>query len=86
LKAIAIRGQLCYDLHAYKPICIIRTLGLSTLACPLLIENVLSNKVKYFIIVLQQAVMFRTSIRIYINLIPLLKGLKIKTVKCDLVK
>jgi arrestin-related trafficking adapter 4/5/7 len=84
LKATVTRGQLFHNLHAHKPICIIRTLGPSALAHAASMKNIWPNKVEYSLVVSQWAAVFGTSIQIEMTFTPLLKGLKIKTVKVDL--
>jgi arrestin-related trafficking adapter 4/5/7 len=52
----------------------------------MLLRNLWANKVKYSIIVLQSVVAFETNIQIEVKFTLLLKGLKIRTIQCDLVK
>jgi arrestin-related trafficking adapter 4/5/7 len=53
IQAIVIRGRLSYDFHAFKPVCIIRTLDPSALAHAMLAKNSWLNKVEYSIVVSQ---------------------------------
>jgi hypothetical protein len=86
LKAVVARGRLSHNFYAFKPVCIIRTLDPSALERNMLLRNLWANKVEYFIIVSQSAVVFRTSIQIEVKFTLLLKGLKIGTIQCDLVE
>jgi hypothetical protein len=84
LKATVTRGRLFYNLHAHKPIRIIRTLGLPALAHAALMKNIWPNKLEYSLVVLPRAAVFRTNIQIEMTFTPLLKGLKIGVVNIDL--
>lgn len=88
LKATVARGRLAYDLHAYKPVRIIRTLDPAALelAHAMTVENVWPNKVEYSLQIPQKAVIFGTKIQIEMRFTPLLKGLKIGKIKCTLVE
>jgi hypothetical protein len=86
LKATVTRGRLSHNLCASKPIRIIRTLDPFALARDLSVKNLWPNKVEYSIVVKQWAVVFGTSIQIEITFMPLLEGLKIGTIRCDLVE
>jgi hypothetical protein len=86
LTATVTRGRLFHDLHAYKPICIIRTLAPSALAHAASMKHIWPNKVEYSLVVSQWAAVFGTSIQIEMTFTPLLKGLKVKTVKFDLME
>lgn len=88
LKATVARGRLSYDLHAYKPVRIIRTLDPAALelAHAMSVENIWPNKVEYSLVIPQKAVIFGTSIQVEMTFTPLLKGLKIGSVKCNLIE
>jgi arrestin-related trafficking adapter 4/5/7 len=88
LKATVARGRLAYDLHAYKPVRIIRTLDPAALelAHAMTVENVWPNKVEYSLQIPQKAVIFGTNIQIEMRFTPLLKGLKIGKIRCTLVE
>ena len=88
LKATVARGRLSADLHAYKSVRIIRTLapGDLELAHAMTVENIWPNKVEYSLNIPQKAVVFGTSIQTEMSFTPLLKGLKIGTIKCNLVE
>jgi arrestin-related trafficking adapter 4/5/7 len=53
IQATVTRGRLSHDFHAFKPVCIIRTLDPSALANAMLVKNLWLNKVEYSIIVSQ---------------------------------
>lgn len=86
LKATVARGKLAYDLHAYKPVRIIRTLDPSALefAHAMTVENVWPNKIEYSLVIPQKAVLFGTAIECEMRFTSLLKGLKIGKIKCVL--
>jgi arrestin-related trafficking adapter 4/5/7 len=88
LKATVARGRLSSDLHAYKPVRIIRTLDPAALelAHAMTVENVWPNKVEYSLVIPQKAVIFGTSIQVEMQFTPLLKGLKLGKVKCELME
>ena len=86
LKATVARGKLVYDLHAYKPIRIVRTLDPSALelAHAMTVENIWPNKVEYQLVIPQKAIVFGTSIPVEMRFTSLLKGLKLGLIKCAL--
>jgi arrestin-related trafficking adapter 4/5/7 len=86
LKATVARGRLAYDLHAYKPVRIVRTLDPAALelAYAMTVENIWPNKVEYSLQIPQKAVIFGTNIQTEMRFTPLLKGLKIGKIKCTL--
>lgn len=88
LKATVARGKLAYDLHAYKPMRIIRTLDPSALelAHAMTVENVWPNKIEYQLIIPQKAIIFGTAISLEMKFTSLLKGLKIGAIKCVLIE
>jgi hypothetical protein len=86
LKAVVARGRLSQNFYAFKPVRIIRTLDPSALERTMSLRNLWANKVEYSIVVSQSAVAFGTSIQIEVKFTPLLKGLKIGTIQCDLVE
>lgn len=88
LKATVARGRLAYDLHAYKPVRIIRTLDPAALelAHAMTVENIWPNKVEYSLQIPQKAVIFGTNIQIEMKFTPLLKGLKIGKIQCTLIE
>lgn len=88
LKATVARGKLAYDLHAYKQVRIVRTLDPSALelAHAMTVENIWPNKVEYSLVVPQKAIVFGTFIDVEMTFTLLLKGLKIGTIKCELVE
>ena len=88
LKASVARGKLAYDLHAYKPLRIVRTLDPSALelAHAMTVENIWPNKIEYQLVIPQKAIIFGTAINIEMRFTSLLKGLRIGTVKCMLIE
>ncbi len=88
LKATVARGKLAYDLHAWKPVRIVRTLDPSALelAHAMTVENVWPNKIEYQLIIPQKAIIFGTAIDIEMRFTSLLKGLKIGQIKCQLIE
>jgi hypothetical protein len=88
LKATVARGKLAYDLHAWKPVRIVRTLDPSALelAHAMTVENVWPNKIEYSLVIPQKAIIFGTAIDIEMRFTSLLKGLKIGTIKCQLIE
>lgn len=88
LKATVARGKLAYDLHAWKPIRIVRTLDPSALelAHAMTVENVWPNKIEYQLIIPQKAIVFGTAIDVEMRFTSLLKGLRIGPIKCNLVE
>lgn len=88
LKATVARGKLAYDLHAWKPVRIVRTLDPSALelAHAMTVENIWPNKIEYQLIIPQKAIMFGTAINIQMRFTSLLKGLKIGKIKCQLIE
>lgn len=88
LKATVARGKFAYDLHAYKNVRIIRTLDPSALelAHAMTVENIWPNKIEYSIVIPQKAIVFGTAIEVDFKLTSLLKGLKIGTIRCQLIE
>lgn len=88
LKATIARGKLAYDLHAWKPVRLIRTLDPSALelAHAMTVENVWPNKIEYQLVIPQKAIIFGTAIDIEMRFTSLLKGLRIGAIKCNLVE
>ncbi|KAM3079576.1 hypothetical protein ACMFMG_005991 [Clarireedia jacksonii] len=88
LKATVARGKLAYDLHAWKPVRIVRTLDPSALelAHAMTVENIWPNKIEYQLIIPQKAIVFGTAITIEMRFTSLLKGLKIGKIKCNLIE
>jgi len=88
LKATVARGKLAYDLHAYKPVRIVRTLDPSALelAHAMTLENIWPNKIEYSLVIPQKAVIFGTHIDLEMRFTSLLKGLKIGVIKCVLIE
>ncbi|TAQ83932.1 hypothetical protein B7494_g7743 [Chlorociboria aeruginascens] len=88
LKATVARGKLAYDLHAYKPVRIIRTLDPSALelAHAMTVENIWPNKIEYQLIIPQKAIVFGTQIDVEMRFTSLLKGLRIGLIKCQLIE
>ncbi|KAH8816185.1 carbon catabolite repression protein-like protein cred [Xylogone sp. PMI_703] len=86
LKATVARGKLAYDIHAYKPVRIVRTLDPSALelAHAMTVENVWPNKIEYQLIIPQKAIVFGTSIQLEMQFTSLLKGLRIGLIKVQL--
>ncbi|KAF6843059.1 arrestin [Colletotrichum musicola] len=78
LKATVARGKLAYDLHATKPLRIIRTLEPAALEFlhAMSVENIWPNKVDYSIIIPQKAVVFGATVPLQMRFTPLLKGLE----------
>lgn len=88
LKATVARGKLAYDLHAWKPVRIVRTLDPSALelAHAMTVENIWPNKIEYQIVIPQKAIIFGTLIDVEMRFTSLLKGLRIGTIRCQLVE
>ncbi|KAL2069655.1 hypothetical protein VTL71DRAFT_14334 [Oculimacula yallundae] len=88
LKATVARGKLAYDLHASKPVRIVRTLDPSALelAHAMTVENIWPNKIEYQIIIPTKAIVFGTAIEVEMRFTSLLKGLKIGQIKCQLLE
>lgn len=88
LKATVARGKLAYDLHAWKPVRIVRTLDPSALelAHAMTVENIWPNKIEYQLIIPQKAIVFGTAINVEMRFTSLLKGLKIGQIKCQLIE
>lgn len=88
LKATVARGKLAYDLHAWKPVRIVRTLDPSALelAHAMTVENVWPNKIEYQLMIPQKAIIFGTAIDVEMRFTSLLKGLKIGQIKCILIE
>lgn len=88
LKATVARGKLAYDLHAYKPVRIVRTLDSADLELShaMTVENVWPNKIEYQLVIPQKAVMFGTAVQLELRFTSLLKGLRIGEIKCYLVE
>ncbi|KAF8864710.1 hypothetical protein BDZ45DRAFT_736833 [Acephala macrosclerotiorum] len=88
LKATVARGKLAYDLHAYKPLRIVRTLDPSALelAHAMTVENVWPNKIEYQLVIPQKAIIFGTAIDIEMRFTSLLKRLRIGQIKCQLLE
>jgi hypothetical protein len=86
LKATVVRPKLLYNLHAYKPIRIVRTLDPAALelAHAMTVENIWPNKVEYQLVIPHKAIVFGTVIPIDMRFTSLLKGLKIGTIRCIL--
>jgi hypothetical protein len=88
LKATVARGMLAHDLHAYKPLRIVRTLDPAALelAHAMTVENIWPNKIEYSLVIPQKAIMFGTAIEVEMRFTTLLKGLKIGAIRCSLVE
>merc|ERR1712093_587968 len=88
LKATVARGKLAYDLHAHKPVRIVRTLDPSALelAHAMTVENIWPNKIEYQIVIPQKAIIFGTAIDVEMKFTSLLKGLRIGQIKCQLLE
>lgn len=88
LKATVARGKLAYDLHAWKPVRIVRTLDPSALelAHAMTVENIWPNKIEYQLVIPQKAIIFGTVINIEMRFTSLLKGLRIGIIKCQLIE
>jgi arrestin-related trafficking adapter 4/5/7 len=86
LKASVTRGKLAHDLHAWRPVRIVRTLSQTVLerAGSVTVEDIWANKIEYQIIIPRKDVVFGTEIVLEMTLTPLLKGLRIGTITCDL--
>lgn len=87
LKATLAR-KLLHDLHAEKPLRVIRTLEASALEFlhAMSIENIWPNKIDYSIVVPQKAVVFGSCIPFEMRFTPLLKGLELGNVTIKLVE
>ncbi|KAG7101675.1 HECT-type ubiquitin ligase-interacting protein creD like [Verticillium longisporum] len=88
LKATVARGKLSHDLHAYKPLRIVRTLEPSALEFlhAMSVENIWPNKVDYSIIIPQKAVVFGATVPLEMRFTPLLKGLEMGDVTIKMVE
>ncbi len=88
LKATVARGKFAYDLHGWKTVRIIRTLDPSALELShaMTVENIWPNKIQYSIVIPQKAIVFGTAIDVEMKFTPLLKGLNIGTVRCQLIE
>lgn len=88
LKATAARGKLAKDHHDYRAVRIVRTLDAAALelAHAMTVENVWPNKIQYQIAIPQKAVPFGTAIDVEMKFTSLLKGLRIGTIKCNLIE
>ena len=88
LEATIRRGKMGYNLHTYKPIRIVRTLGPAALelAHPMTVECLWSDKVECEIRVPQKGVIFGTEVIMQMKITPLLKGLRVGTVRCFLLE
>jgi hypothetical protein len=86
LEATVRRGKMGSDLHTHKPVRIVRTLGPAALelAHPMMVECLWSDKVECQISIPQKGVIFGTEITVKMKITPLLKGLRIGTVRCYL--
>ncbi|OAR02837.1 hypothetical protein LLEC1_06195 [Akanthomyces lecanii] len=88
LKATVSRGKLAYDLHAYKPLRIIRTLEADTLEFlhAMSVENIWPNKLEYSIVIPQKAVVFGGVVDMEMRFTPLLKGLELGEVTAKMME
>lgn len=88
LKATVARGRLAHDLHTYKPVRIIRTLDPAALELShsMTVENIWPNKIEYSLAIPQKAIIFGTMIYVDVKFTSLLKGLRIGTIRCQLVE
>ncbi|ROT36277.1 hypothetical protein SODALDRAFT_335353 [Sodiomyces alkalinus F11] len=88
LKATIVRGKLSHDMHAYKPLRIIRTPepGALEFLHAMSVENIWPNKVDYSIIVPQKAAIFGASIPLELRFTPLLKGLELGDISIKLIE
>ena len=89
LKATVARGKLAYDLHAWKPLRIVRTLDPASdleFAHAMTVENVWPNKLEYRFIIPQKAVVFGTAVDVQMRFTLLLKGLKFGEIRCTLIE
>ncbi len=87
LKATLAR-KLLHDLHAEKPLRVIRTLEASALEFlhAMSIENIWPNKIDYSIVVPQKAVVFGSCVPIEMRFTPLLKGLELGNITIKLME
>ncbi|KAK3905237.1 hypothetical protein C8A05DRAFT_12925 [Staphylotrichum tortipilum] len=87
LKATLAR-KLLHDVHAEKPLRVIRTLEASALEFlhAMSIENIWPNKIDYSIVVPQKAVVFGSCIPIEMRFTPLLKGLELGNITIKLME
>lgn len=88
LEATVSRGKLGSDLHAQKPVRIIRTQDPAALelARPVTVESIWPNKIEYHICIPQRSVVFGTEIVMKMRFTRLLKGLKIGMMRGVLVE
>ncbi|KAI1827246.1 arrestin domain-containing protein [Xylaria intraflava] len=88
LKATVSRGKLAKNLHAYKPLRIIRTLDPAALELnqPMTVENIWPNKIEYTLAIPRKAVAFGSNVPLSMRFSPLLKGLEIGTITIKLIE
>lgn len=88
LKATVSRGKLAYDLHAYKPLRIIRTpeAGVPQDPNPMCVESIWPNKIEYSIVIPQKAVVFGGVVDMEMRFTPLLKGLELGDVTAKMIE
>ncbi|KAH7319761.1 arrestin domain-containing protein [Stachybotrys elegans] len=88
LKATVGRGKFAYDLHAYKPVRVIRTLDPAALEFvhAMSVENIWPEKIEYSIVIPRKAVCFGGKIDMEMRFTPLLKGLEIGDIKADMIE
>jgi arrestin-related trafficking adapter 4/5/7 len=86
LEAVVMRGKVGYDLHTQKPVRIFRTLGPASLelAHPMTVEGLWPDKIEYQVVLPRKGVIFGTEIVILVRTTPLLKGLRVGTLRCIL--
>ncbi|KAH7040318.1 uncharacterized protein B0I36DRAFT_379315 [Microdochium trichocladiopsis] len=88
LKATISRGKLAKNVHAYKPLRIIRTLEPAALEFnhAMSVENIWPNKIEYSVNIPQKAVVFGSNVPIEMRFTPLLKGLEMGLITAKLVE
>jgi hypothetical protein len=88
IKATLVRGKLVSDMHAWKPVRIIRTLGPTALELShaTTVEGIWTSKIEYSVTIPQRVIVFGTAISIDMKFTPLLVGLKIGHIECVLLE
>jgi hypothetical protein len=80
------RKACAYDLHAWKPVQIVRTLDPAALelAGPMTVEDIWPDKIEYQFCIPQKAIVFGTTITINMRFTSMLEGLRIGMIRCVL--
>ena len=88
LKATVTRGGLGSAFCAYKPVRVVQAMSLAALnrTGPIRQEGIWPDKIEYQFCIPQRAIVFGTALTIHMCFTTLLKGLRIGTITCVLVK